>query len=39
MNKGRRKFNTAFKAKVAFEALKGQLTLSVLADKYDLHPP
>lgn len=38
MNKGRRKFNAAFKAKVAVEALKEQLTLAELAEKYDLHP-
>ncbi|OMP74590.1 transposase [[Flexibacter] sp. ATCC 35208] len=38
MNKGRRKFNAAFKSKVAVEALKEQLTLAELAEKYDLHP-
>ncbi|WP_322518472.1 transposase [Chitinophaga sancti] len=38
MNKGRRKFNAAFKAKVAIEALKEQLTLAELAEKYDIHP-
>ncbi|WPV70350.1 hypothetical protein [Chitinophaga sp. LS1] len=32
MNKGRRKFNAAFKAKVAIEALKEQMTLAELAE-------
>lgn len=34
----RRKFSAEFKAKVALEALIGELTLSELASKYDVHP-
>ena len=34
----RRKFAPEFKAKVALEALAGELTLSELATKHDLHP-
>ena len=34
----RRKFSAEFKAKVAFEALSGELTLAELASKYDVHP-
>jgi transposase len=33
----RRKFSAEFKAKVALEALSGELTLSELASKYDVH--
>ncbi len=36
--KNKRKFNSAFKAKVALEALKEQLTLSELSSKYELQP-
>lgn len=32
----RRKFSSAFKAKVALEAIKGQLTLAELAKKFEL---
>ncbi|RZK99030.1 MAG: hypothetical protein EOO89_31530 [Pedobacter sp.] len=34
----RRNFSPDFKAKVAIEALKEQLTLSELASKYQVHP-
>ena len=34
----RRKFSAEFKAKVALEALSGELTLAELASKYDVHP-
>ena len=34
----RRNFGSAFKAKVALDALEGSQTLSELAKKYDVHP-
>ena len=34
----RRKFSAEFKAKVALEALSGELPLAELASKYDVHP-
>jgi transposase len=34
----RRKFSAEFKAKVALEALSGELTLAELASKNDVHP-
>jgi len=34
----RRRFSAEFKAKVAFDALTGELTLSELASKYNVHP-
>jgi transposase len=34
----RRNHSSKFKATVALEALREELTLSELADKYDLHP-
>jgi len=34
----RRKFAPEFKAKVALEALAGELSLSELAAKHDVHP-
>ncbi|WP_156001791.1 transposase [Saprospira grandis] len=37
MRKKRRNFSSKFKAKVALEALKDQLTLAELATKYELH--
>ena len=33
----RRNHSSSFKAKVALEALRGELTLSGIAEKYDLH--
>lgn len=38
MKKSRRKFDSAFKARVAVEALKERQTLSELAVKFELHP-
>ena len=38
LKRSRRKFDSAFKAKVAIEALKERETLSELAIRYDLHP-
>lgn len=38
MKTGRRKFDSAFKAKVAIEAFKERETLQQLALKYELHP-
>jgi transposase-like protein len=34
----RKKFDEAFKAKVALEAVKEELTLTELAEKYEVHP-
>jgi transposase len=34
----RKKYNSAFKAKVALEALGEQKTLAELASEYDVHP-
>jgi transposase len=34
----RRQFSTDFKAKVALEAIRGELTLAEIAKKYDVHP-
>lgn len=36
--KDKRKFTSAFKVKVAMEALKGQSTIAEIAKSYDLHP-
>ena len=38
MKKTRRKFTTAFKAKVVIEALKERSTVQQLAEKYNVHP-
>jgi len=38
MKKGRRKFTSEFKAKVAIAALKERETLSELSIRYELHP-
>lgn len=37
MKRKRRKFSTAFKVKVAVEALKERQTLSELAERFELH--
>lgn len=37
MNK-RRRFSAEFKAKVALEALRGELTLAEISKKHDVHP-
>ena len=34
----RRRFTAEFKAKVALEALRGELTLAEISKKYDVHP-
>ena len=34
----RRNHSPAFKAKVAMEAIKGEVTLAELAQRYDVHP-
>lgn len=34
----RRNHTVTFKAKVALEAVKGELTLAELAERFDLHP-
>ncbi|HPZ87180.1 MAG TPA: transposase [Flavihumibacter sp.] len=34
----RRKFSSAFKAKVALEAIKNQKTLAELSHEFDVHP-
>ncbi|MDT8303253.1 MAG: transposase [Sedimentisphaerales bacterium] len=34
----RRKFGTAFKAKVAIEAIKGEKTINEIASIYEVHP-
>ena len=38
MKKSRRKFQPAFKAKVAIEALKERESLAELAKRYEVHP-
>lgn len=38
MGRTRRKFSSAFKAKVALEALKERKTLSELSKEFELHP-
>ncbi|WP_157871416.1 transposase [Pseudodesulfovibrio piezophilus] len=34
----RRRFSAEFKAKIALDALSGEMTLSELASKYKIHP-
>lgn len=34
----RRQFSAQFKAKVALEAMRGELSMAELATKYDVHP-
>jgi len=38
MSKTRRNHGSAFKAKVALEALKGEMTVAEIAAKHSLHP-
>ena len=38
MKRSRRTFSSAFKAKVAIEAIKERYTLSELAQRFELHP-
>ena len=38
MSKERRKHSPSFKAKVALEAVKGELTVTQLAARYEVHP-
>ncbi len=38
MKKTRRKFSSAFKAKVAIEALKERKTLAEISSQYEIHP-
>lgn len=38
MGQKRRKFSSAFKAKVSLEAIKGKETLAELAKRFELHP-
>ena len=34
----RKRYSSEFKAKVALEAVKGEMTLSELSQKYEVHP-
>lgn len=38
MSKNRRNHSSSFKAKVAMEAAKGNLTVAEIAQKYQVHP-
>ena len=38
MKTSRRKHSPAFKAKVAFEALRGEKTIAQIASQYEVHP-
>ena len=38
MTENRRKHNSAFKAKVALEALKGEETIAQLGSRFEVHP-
>ena len=38
MSQGQRKHSSAFKAKVALEAVKGEETVAELAARYEVHP-
>lgn len=39
MTKSRKKFNAAFKTKVALEAIREDLTVPELAKRHDVHAP
>jgi len=38
MSKNRRNHSSNFKAKVALEAIKGELTVAEISSKYEVHP-
>jgi len=38
MSKNRRNHSSNFKAKVALEAIKGELTVAEISQKYEVHP-
>ena len=38
MSKNRRNHSSSFKAKVALEAIKGELTVAEISMKYEVHP-
>ena len=38
MSKKRKRYSSAFKAKVALEAIRDELTTAELAKKYEVHP-
>lgn len=38
MSKKRRKLDASFKAKVALEALKGELNMAEICSKFEVHP-
>jgi transposase-like protein len=38
MKRSRKKFSAAFKSKVAIEALKEQMTIQELSNKFEVHP-
>ena len=38
MSKEKRKYDSEFKAAVAFEAIRGRFSVGELSEKYDLHP-
>jgi transposase len=38
MKQHRKQYNSAFKAKLALEAIKGEKTIAELASQYEVHP-